>query len=201
MRAPQPPPPGTRLPLSETERYFPTDPEFSLAGIAGKIRLITAQDRMLGPITVTDFAELLPLVDVIRWYSGEIQFPFGNLRSGVIVEWLAEVGVDPPVVGTLAATEAADSAAVVGSSERVEDTPQRTGLTGRPTKGLPFILADFRERIKRNECEPALIAEARELIRRYEEKYPVADKPGPKSLANRIAGEYRSWKAKKPPSA
>jgi hypothetical protein len=118
------PPPGTRLPLSEAEKYFPTDREFALDGIAGRIRLSTAQDDRLGLITVNDFAELLPLVDVIRWYSGEIQFPFGKWRSGVIVEWVAEIVDAAVVVGTLDVTEAADSAAVVVSSERGEDTPQ-----------------------------------------------------------------------------
>jgi hypothetical protein len=82
---------GTRLPLSATERFFASDPEFILDGVAEKIRLITAQDGRLGPVTAADFASLLPLEDVVRWHSEEIQFPNGNWRSGVIVEFGAKM--------------------------------------------------------------------------------------------------------------
>jgi hypothetical protein len=94
---------GTCLSLSEAAAYFPTDRDFARAGMDRKIRLETAQDERLGPITRANFAELLPLVDVIRWglvpdefaESGaveipEIQFPGGNWRTGIIVEFLAE---------------------------------------------------------------------------------------------------------------
>ena len=81
---------GTRLSLSATERFFASDPEFILDGMAEKIRLITAQDGR-GPVTAADFASLLPLEDVIRWHSEEILFPHGNWRSGVIVEFVAKM--------------------------------------------------------------------------------------------------------------
>jgi hypothetical protein len=87
-RRPKYPLPGTRLPLALVEDLFPTDRDFALAFIAEKIQVKTAQDGMLGPVTIHHIAEVLD-EDFIRPGS-RLTLPGGNWRTGVVVEFTGE---------------------------------------------------------------------------------------------------------------
>jgi len=122
---------GMRLPLSRAARVFLTDDEFILDGVAEEISLETAQDA-LGPVTPNDFASLLPLVDVIRWFSEEIQFPNGNLRSGVVVKFGAKMS--SPASVSADASAPARKEAVTSLVPLDEALPIVYAETGWPTR-------------------------------------------------------------------
>jgi hypothetical protein len=117
--------------------------------------------------------------------AGPRQYAFLQIRDNL-----------PSIAATLAATETTDRAVAVVSSERVQDTPQRTGLPGGPPKGRELILADFKNRMAKDACEPKVGAEAAELINRYMANYPTADRPGKRSVENYIRRAYQHWKKK-----
>jgi hypothetical protein len=140
-----------------------------------------------------------------QWLDGhrvKIDFTNSTVSAGPRQRALLQICDNLPIItATLAATETTDSAAAVVSAERVEDTPQRTGLPGGPPKGREFIRADLKDRMQNDACEPKVGAEAAKLIERYIKKFPTADRPALRSVENYIRDEYQRWKTKKKSNA
>ena len=72
----------------------------------------------------------------------------------------------------------------------------RTGVPGRPSKGIEIIRAEFERRVTAGEIAASLAAESRELADWYSQTYPESPRPTPKTIENILRSDYRAAKIK-----
>ena len=71
----------------------------------------------------------------------------------------------------------------------------RSGGPGRPTS-MHLVEQEFRSRRDRNIVAPSIKAESEALAQWLKERYPDAPPLRPKTIKNRLASEYRQWRAR-----
>lgn len=72
----------------------------------------------------------------------------------------------------------------------------RTGVPGRPPKGIEIIRAEFERRVAAGEKAASLAAESRALADWYHRAYPLCDRASPKTIANNIRSNYNATRPK-----
>jgi len=74
-----------------------------------------------------------------------------------------------------------------------DDGVTSTGMPGRPSKAKHLIDAEFERRVAAEECEPALVDEARALREWLKNHHPHVAQPEQKTVENNIRSGHMKW--------